>query len=143
MHALRHLDDGKRAELVELIESYSVPFSDMPSRTHLIDHDVGDAQPIRHRFYHVSPDKHKYLTSVFKCMLGNNITEHSSCSSWASPCLLVKKPASFRPCTDYCKVNIPKPDSFPLPRIEDCVDQVGSAQFVSKFDLLKGYWQVP
>lgn len=30
-----------------------------------------------------------------------------------------------------------------MPRIEDCVDQVGSAKFVSKFDLLKGYWQVP
>ena len=27
--------------------------------------------------------------------------------------------------------------------MEDCVDQVGSAKFVSKFDLLKGYWQVP
>lgn len=27
--------------------------------------------------------------------------------------------------------------------MEDCVDQVGHASFVSKFDLLKGYWQVP
>lgn len=35
------------------------------------------------------------------------------------------------------------PDAYPLPRVEDCVDRVGSAQFVSKFDLLKGYWQVP
>lgn len=26
--------------------------------------------------------------------------------------------------------------------MDDCVDQVGSANFVSKFDLLKGYWQV-
>ncbi len=39
--------------------------------------------------------------------------------------------------------KVTKPDSFPLPRIEDCVDRVGSAKFVSKFDLLKGYWQVP
>ena len=36
-----------------------------------------------------------------------------------------------------------KPDCHPLPRIDDCIDQIGSAQFVSKFDLLKGYWQVP
>ncbi|KAL1270899.1 hypothetical protein QQF64_029915 [Cirrhinus molitorella] len=28
-------------------------------------------------------------------------------------------------------------------RMEDCVDSVGSARFVSKLDLLKGYWQVP
>lgn len=27
--------------------------------------------------------------------------------------------------------------------MKDCVDQVGSADFVSKFDLLKGYWQIP
>lgn len=42
------------------------------------------------------------------------------------------------------KVNaVTKSDSFPLPRIDDCVDSAGSANFVSKFDLLKGYWQVP
>ncbi len=34
-------------------------------------------------------------------------------------------------------------DSFPLPRIEDCVDKVSSARYVTKLDLLKGYWQVP
>ncbi len=77
-------------------------------------------------------------------MLKNDIAEPSF-SSWASPSLLVSKSdGSFRFCTDYRKVNaITKPDSFPLPRIEDCIDQVGNAKFVSKFDLLKGYWQVP
>lgn len=51
---------------------------------------------------------------------------------------------SPRFCTDYRKINgFTKPDAYPLPRMEDCVDQVGLAQFVSKFDLLKGYWQVP
>lgn len=35
------------------------------------------------------------------------------------------------------------PDSYPLPRMEDCIDNVGSAHFVSKLDMLKGYWQVP
>ena len=42
------------------------------------------------------------------------------------------------------KVNaLTKADSFPLPRIEDCIDRVGQSRYVSKFDLLKGYWQVP
>lgn len=27
--------------------------------------------------------------------------------------------------------------------MEDCVDRVGASKFVSKLDLLKGYWQVP
>ena len=77
-------------------------------------------------------------------MLENGIAEPCS-SSWSSPCLLVPKSDNTpRFCSDFRKVNnVTKPDSFPLPRMDDCVDQVGSAQFVSKFDLLKGYWQVP
>ena len=65
-------------------------------------------------------------------MLENDIAEPSF-SSWASPCLLVPK-SDGRPRL---------PDSFPLPRMDDCVDQVGDGRYVSKFDLLKGYWLVP
>lgn len=39
--------------------------------------------------------------------------------------------------------SVTKPDSFPLPGMEDCIDQVEAAKFVSKLDLLKGFWQVP
>lgn len=64
---------------------------------------------------------------------------------WSSPCVLVPK-SDNTPCfcNDYRKVNaITKPDSFLLPRMEDCIDSEGSAKFVTKLDLLKGYWQVP
>lgn len=30
-----------------------------------------------------------------------------------------------------------------MPRMDDCVDRLGMANYVSKLDLLKGYWQVP
>ena len=88
------------------------------------------------RFANVSGERSQYL-------LNNGLARQSS--SWASPCLLVNKSdGTYRFCTDYRKLNrVTKVDSFPLPRMEDCVDQVGSAKFVSKFDLLKGYWQVP
>ena len=47
-------------------------------------------------------------------------------------------------CIDYCKVNsVTKTDSFPIPRIDDCIDKVGNSKCVTKFDLLKGFWQVP
>ena len=143
---LGHLDVGKRDQLASIIQSYPSLFSDTPSRTHLIEHDVdvGDAQPIKQRFYRLSSDRKEVLDSEVHYMLENGIAEPSF-SAWSSPCLLVKKPDStFRPCTDFRKVNaITKPDVYPLPRMEDCVDQVGAAKYVSKFDLLKGYWQVP
>ena len=34
-------------------------------------------------------------------------------------------------------------DSYPLPCIEDCIYRVGHLKYVSKFDMLKGNWQVP
>ena len=35
-----------------------------------------------------------------------------------------------------------KPDSFPLPRIDDLLDQLGSMQYFSTLDLATGYWQI-
>ena len=77
-------------------------------------------------------------------LLENGLARPSS-SPWSSPCILVPKPdGTHRFCTDYRKVNsVTIPDSFPLPRLDDCIDTVGSARYVSKLDLLKGYWQVP
>ena len=47
-------------------------------------------------------------------------------------------------CTDYRKVNnVTKSDSFPIPRIDDCIDKIGRAKYVTKFELLKGFYQVP
>uniref|UniRef100_A0A8L0DMS3 ribonuclease H n=1 Tax=Oncorhynchus mykiss TaxID=8022 RepID=A0A8L0DMS3_ONCMY len=143
---LTHLPVDGRKEMVGLIQRFPGLFSDTPTRTNLMEHDIdiGDADPIRQRFYRVSSEKLRCLDAEVKYMLESKIAEPSF-SSWASPCILVSKPdGTNRFCTDYRKVNsVTKPDSFPLPRMEDCVDQVGAAKFVSKFDLLKGYWQVP
>ena len=55
-----------------------------------------------------------------------------------------KTDATFRMRTDYRKVNsVTKTDSFPVPRMDDCIDNIGQAKYVTKFDLLKGPWQIP
>lgn len=45
------------------MNAYPTLFSDAPSQTHLIEReiDVGDIQPIKQRFYHVSADKRAQL----------------------------------------------------------------------------------
>ena len=46
--------------------------------------------------------------------------------------------------TDFVELNaVAVPDSFPLPHMEDCVDRIGLATFITKLDLLKGHRQVP
>ena len=45
---------------------------------------------------------------------------------------------------DYRQVNsITETDTFPIPPIDDCIDNIGQAKYVTKFDLLKGFWQIP
>ena len=77
-------------------------------------------------------------------MLRNDIIEQSH-SQWSSPCILVPKPDStYQFCTDFRRVNaLTKSDSYPIPQVDDCIDQIGHSQYISKIDLLKGYWQVP
>ena len=140
-----HLPEKQGRELSELLAAFPSLFSDTPSCTHLVQHDidVGEAEPVCQRFYRVRLEKRRRLDAEVQYMIDNGLAVPSN-SSWASPCVLVGKPdKTDRFCTDYCEVNaVTKPDSFPLPRMEDCVDAMGSARFVSKFDLLKGYWQV-
>ena len=63
-------------------------------------------------------------------------------SVWSSPCILVSKPDKMY--RFFRKVNsLTKVDSYPLPCIEDCIYGVGHLKYVSKFDMLKGNWQVP
>ena len=88
--------------------------------------------------------KKELLDKEVQYMLKNDIIEESQ-SNWSSPCILVPKhDGGFRFCTDFRKVNDKtKSDFFPIPRIADCIDKIGNAKFVSTFDMLKGYWQVP
>ena len=77
-------------------------------------------------------------------MLKAGVIEHSY-SPWASPVVLVrKKDGEIRFCVDYRKVNdVTEKDVYPLPRIDDVLDQLNGARYFVKLDLYKWYWQVP
>ena len=87
--------------------------------------------------------KKELLDKEVQYMLKNDIIEESQ-SNWSSQCILLSKhDGGFRFCTDFREVNDKtKSDSFPIPRISDCIHQIGNAKYVSKFDMLR-YWQVP
>ncbi|XP_065920260.1 uncharacterized protein [Dysidea avara] len=97
--------------------------------------------PIKQHPYRLHPSKLAALRKEVQYMLKRGIVERSQ-SEWSSSCVLVPKAdGSYRFCTDFRKVNtVTKSDSFPLPRVEDCIDSVGHSRYITKFDLLKGYW---
>ena len=144
---LSHLDPDKKHELKQLILQYEHLFPDIPSRTDKIYHDVDiieGAKPVKQHPYRLHPERQQYLRKEVKYLLDNDFIEPSQ-SEWSSPCILVpKSDGTFRMCTDYRKVNsVTKTDTFPIPRIDDCIDNIGHAKYVTKFDLLKGFWQIP
>ena len=143
---LSHLLESQHQDLEKLLLEFEHLFPDVSTRTDQIYHDVdvGNADPIKQHPYRLNLSKQKYLKEEIRYLLKNNFIEPSN-SCWSSPCILVPKPdESYRMCTDYRKVmSVTKTDTFPIPRIDDCIGKVGKAKFVTKLDLLKGFWQVP
>ena len=67
-----------------------------------------------------------------------------SVSPWGASVLLVKKKnGSSKLCVDYRQLNkITIKNKYPLPRIDDLMDQLHSAAVFSKIDLRSGYHQI-
>ncbi|CAM5155407.1 unnamed protein product, partial [Natator depressus] len=66
-------------------------------------------------------------------------------SEWRSPVVLVPKPDGSRWfCIDFRRVNaISKFDAYPMPRVDELLDRLGEACYITTLDLTKGYWQIP
>ena len=77
-------------------------------------------------------------------MLKLEVKEPSQ-SEWASPVVLIPKPdRSPWFCIDYRQLNERTVrDSYPLPRMDDCLDYLEDAQFFSTLECNAGYWQIP
>lgn len=125
-------------------EIFSKPTHLPPHRTiqHHI-HLLPNTEPVNvkpYRYPHFQKTKiEKQITS----MLDSGLIQPSH-SPFSSPILLVKKKdGTWRCCVDYRALNaLTVKDRFPMPTIDELLDDLGHASCFSKLDLRKGFNQI-
>jgi len=114
-------------------------------RTNIVEHRIntGDQKPVSKKPYRANEKKEKMIKEELDKMIKDGVVRESE-SPWSSPVVIIdKKDGSKRFCIDYRWVNnITETDAYPLPRIDDLLEQFRGAEWFSSIDLASGYWQI-
>lgn len=106
------------------------------------------AGPIRAKVYRLSPQYEPFVKKQIQDLLEKQIIRPST-SEYCSPLWVVPKRGEngqqdYRLVVDFRKINsITEFENYPLPRIDEILDQLGRARCFSVADLKAGYHQVP
>jgi hypothetical protein len=130
--------------LQELKEVFSTPNELPPHREygHIIALLPGSV-PVNSRPYRYSPMHKNEIEKQVRALLDYGLIETST-SPFASPVLLVqKKDGSWHFCVDYRRLNsITIKNKFPVPLIDEILDELAGAQYFTKLDFESRFHQL-
>ena len=141
-------EDSEGSPLQSLLAAYQHIFCDPkglpPARRH--DHKIplkDESQTINLRSYRYSGLQKDTLETLVAEMLEAGLVQPSN-SPFASPVVLVKKKDNtWRFCVDYRALNkITVKDKYPIPIIDELLEELQGAAIFSKIDLRAGYHQI-
>ncbi|GJV30603.1 putative nucleotidyltransferase, ribonuclease H [Tanacetum coccineum] len=93
--------------------------------------------------YRLAPSEMQELSNQLQELADRGFIRPST-SPWGAPVLFVKKKdGSFRMCIDYRELNkLTIKNRYPLPKIDDLIDQLQGSSVYLKIDLRSGYHQL-
>lgn len=134
--------------LRQLVDEYREVFEEPkglpPARKY--DHHIPlleNTQPINQRSYKVPYIQKAEIERQIQEMLQTGVIQEST-SPFASPVILVKKKdGTWRMCVDYRKLNDATiKNKYPIPIIDELLDELKGASWFTKLDLRAGYHQI-
>ena len=139
------LHTTQKAELQQLLQTYTDVLSDKPGCTNSIVHDIKltISSPTRSKVYPVPVHLKEHFESEVEKLLELGII-HPSKSSYCSPVVLVAKDTGYRLIVDYRHLNsITVFDAEPACSVEEDLHKFTGAEYFSELDLTKAYHQIP
>lgn len=128
------------------MQRFSDVFPPLPGHTNLIHHHTETFPGVtaHSRPYRLPEHNKKIVQAELEDMLEMGVIEEST-SAWCRPIVLVRKQDwSVRFCVEYHKVNeVSRFHAYPMPRVDDLLDQLGTTRFFMTLDLTKGYRNIP
>ena len=144
-----HLNQTQRQELEQVLLKHDPLFLLDPTELGKIDvppvHiQVSDPTPSRGPIYRYPEVAKQQIATMLTEMEEKKVIERST-AAWLSPIILVAKPdGSKRMCLDYRHVNKHlATDIYPLPRLEELVEQASGHKVYATLDLKDAYFQIP
>ena len=140
------LSASQKRDMKNLVFQYRDVFTDKPGTTNLAEHKIEMVtdDPVRVKPYPIPYSLREELKQDIEQMLDMGVIRKSD-SPYSSPIVIVrKKDGSNRICIDFRRVNkLSRFDSEPMIRPQDIFSRISQDKYYSKFDMTKGYWQIP
>nr|GEW71686.1 putative mitochondrial protein [Tanacetum cinerariifolium] len=134
--------DGNKLVSQYMVKAFQWKIQGVLSKTDVMLLPLGGC-PIDILPYRYPPIQKDTIKAMIKELLDSGAVRPSN-NPFSSPIVMVKKKdGSWRMCIDYTHLNKHTvKDKFPVPVIEELIDELNGAEVFSKLDLMSGYHQI-